>query len=159
MIKNRKKATGIRALYLYYCYLLKIYPKTNKKKKVPLSMRADVQKLHRISEEAKLLSRNDIKTTKELSLYKNTLKEEKQKLEEQRDKLYYENTKLKKEERQENYEKLSDIASKIQFLKGEILKCDEIMSRVPKIKENMEELDKKENEKEKGKEKENEYRK
>ncbi len=159
MIKNRPKTTGIRALYLYYCYLLKIYPKTNKKRKVPLSMRADVQKLHRISEEAKLLSRNDIKTTKELSLYKNTLKEEKQKLEEQRDKLYYENTKLKKEERQENYEKLSDIASKIQFLKGEILKCDEIMSRVPKIKENMEELNKKENEKEKGKEKENEYRK
>ena len=33
------------------------------------------------------------------------------------------------------------------------------MSRVPKIKENMEELNKKENEKEKGKEKENEYRK
>lgn len=159
MIKNRKKATGIRALYLYYCYLLKIYPKTNKKKKVPLSMRADVQKLHRISEEAKLLSRNDIKTTKELSLYKNTLKEEKQKLEEQRDKLYYKNTKLKKEERQDNYERLSDIANKIQFLKDEILKCDEIMSRVPKIKENMEELNKKENEKERGKEKENEYRK
>lgn len=161
VIRNRPKAKGIRALYLYYCYLLKIYPKTNTKKKAPLSIKADVQKMNRISEEAELLCRNNIKTTKELSLYKDTLKEEKQNLEEQRDKLYYQNTKLKKEERQVNYEKLSQLAGKIQFLKGEILKCDEIMSRVPKIKENIEELEKKENEKEnKGKEKEQyEYRK
>ena len=159
-IKNKQKATGMRALYLYYCYLLKIYPKTNTKKKVPLSIRADVQKLHRISEEAKLLSRNNIQTTKQLSLYINTLKEEKQNLEEQRDKLYYENTKLKKEERQENYEQLSEIAGKIQFLKEEIFKCNEIMSRVPKIKENIKELENKENEKEKGKEQNRyEYRK
>ena len=159
-INKKTKTKGIRALYLYYCYLLKIYPKTNTKKKIPLSMRADVQKLHRISEEAKLLSRNDIKTTKELSLYKKTLEGEKQKQEEARDKLYYKNTKLKKEEKQENYEKLSEISSKIQFLKSQILMCDEIMSRVPKIKENIEELEKKESEKEKGKEREqNEYRK
>ena len=123
-------------------------------------MRADVQKLHRISEEAKLLCRNDIKTTKELSLYKKTLQEEKQKYEEQRDKIYYKNTKLKKEERQENYTELSEIAGKIQFLKSQILMCDEIMLRVPKIKDNIEELEKKENEKEKGKERDqNEYRK
>lgn len=159
-IRNRKKTTGMRALYLYYCYLLKIYPKTNTKQKVPLSIRADVQKLHRISEEAKLLSRNDIKTTKQLSLYIDTLKEEKQKLEEQRDKLYYANSKLKKEERQENYEQLSEIASKIQFLKGEIFKCNEIMSRVPKIKQNIKELEEKENERVKRKEREkDEYRK
>lgn len=159
-INKRPKATGIRALYLYYCYLLKIFPKTNTKKKTPLSMRADVQKLHRISEEAKLLCRNDIKTTKELSLYKKTLQEEKQKYEEQRDKIYYKNTKLKKEERQENYKELSEIAGKIQFLKSQILMCDEIMLRVPKIKDNIEELEKKENEKEKGKERDqNEYRK
>ena len=38
--------------------------------------------------------------------------------------------------------------------------CDEIMLRVPKIKNNIEELEKKENEKEKGKERDqNEYRK
>ena len=116
--------------------------------------------MHRISEEAKLLSRNNIQTTSQLSLYKNTLTEEKEKLEEQRDKLYYQNTRLKKEEKQENYEKLSEIASKIQYLKGEILKCNEIMTRVPRIKENIDELDNKKKEIQKGKEKEeNEYRK
>ena len=158
IVKNKKKATGLKALYYYYCYLLKIFPKTNTKKKTPLSIRADVQKLQRISEEAKLLSRNDIKTTGELSLYIKTLKEEQENLEEKRDKLYYANTKLKKEERQVNYEKLSEIAGKIQTLKYEIKMCEEIMSRVPKIKENIKEIDN--DEVEKGKERaKNEYSK
>lgn len=151
-IKNRKKATGIKALYLYYCYLLKIYPKTEKRRKTPISIKADVQKMERISDEAKLLCRNDIKTTKELSLYIETLNGELKNLEEVRDKLYYQNTKLKKEERQENYDKLSQIAGKIQYLKREVKKCKEIEERVPRIKQNLKELEE-EKEIQKGKEK------
>ena len=119
-IKNRKKATGIKALYLYYCYLLKIYPKTERKKKTPISIKADVQKMERISEEARLLCSKDIKTKKELYSYIETLQGELKNLEEERDKLYYQNTKLKKEEKQENYDKLSLIAGKIQYLKNEV---------------------------------------
>lgn len=156
-IKQKKKATGIKALYLYYCYALKIYPKTNEKKKTPLSMRADVQRMERYSEEAKLLCRNDIKTTKELSLYIQTLNDELKDLEEKRDKLYYQNTKLKKEERQENYQRLSQVASKIRFIREEVKMCKEIETRVPKIKENLKELHE-EKEIEKGKENEYEYR-
>ena len=139
-IKNRKKATGIKALYLYYCYLLKIFPKTEKRRKTPVSIKADVQKMERISQEARLLCSKDIKTTKELSLYMNTLQKEISSLEEKRDKLYYQNTKLKKEEKQENYNELSIIAGKIQYLKKEVRMCREIEERVPKIKENIKEL-------------------
>lgn len=148
-IKNRKKATGIKALYLYYCYLLKIFPKTEKRRKTPVSIKADVQKMERISQEARLLCSKDIKTTKELSLYMNTLQKEISSLEEKRDKLYYQNTKLKKEEKQENYNELSIIAGKIQYLKKEVRMCREIEERVPKIKENIKELNE---EKQKGKE-------
>ena len=148
-IKNRKKATGIKALYLYYCYLLKIFPKTEKRRKTPVSIKADVQKMERISQEARLLCSKDIKTTKELSLYMNTLQKEISSLEEKRDKLYYQNTKLKKEEKQENYNELSIVAGKIQYLKKEVKMCREIEERVPKIKENIKELNE---EKQKGKE-------
>ena len=65
--------------------------------------------------------------------------------------MYYENTKLKKEDRQVNYDKLSQIAIKIQYLKKEVQKCKEIEERIPKIKENIKEL-KEEKEIEKGKE-------
>lgn len=150
-IKNRKKATGIKALYLYYCYLLKIFPKTEKRRKTPVSIKADVQKMERISQEARLLCSKDIKTTKELSLYMNTLQNEISSLEEKRDKLYYQNTKLKKEEKQENYNELSLIAGKIQYLKKEVKMCREIEERVPKIKENIKELNE-EKEIQKGKE-------
>ena len=156
IIKNKKKATGLKALYLYYCYLLKIFPKTSVKKKAPLKISADVQKLRRISEEAKLLSRMDIKTTGELSLYIKTLKQEQENLEEKRDKLYYQNTKLKKEERQVNYEELSQIAGKLQMIKKELQMCDEILKRTPKIKENIKEIEEKNNNKERS-EKTNEY--
>ena len=156
IIKNKKKATGLKALYLYYCYLLRIFPKTSIKKKAPLKISADVQKLRRISEEAKLLSRMDIKTTGELSLYIKTLKQEQENLEEKRDKLYYQNTKLKKEERQVNYEELSQIAGKLQMIKKELQMCDEILKRTPKIKENIKEIEEKNNNKERS-EKTNEY--
>ena len=150
-IRNRKKATGIKALYLYYCYLLKIFPKTEKRRKTPVSIKADVQKMERISQEARLLCSKDIKTTKELYSYIETLQEELKNLEEKRDKLYYQNTRLKKEEKQENYDKLSLIAGKIQYLKNEVKKCKEIEQRIPKIKENIKELNE-EKEIQKGKE-------
>ena len=135
--------------------MLRIFPKTNVKKKAPLKISADVQKLRRISEEAKLLSRMDIKTTGELFLYIKTLKQEQENLEEKRDKLYYQNTKLKKEERQVNYEELSQIAGKLQMIKKELQMCDEILKRTPKIKENIKEIEKNNN-KERS-EKTNEY--
>ena len=73
-----KKATGFRALYYHYCYLLGIFPQ--KKPSYPRTrvhhlLREDLMKMDAISEEAKLLARCQIDTAEQLSschLSKNT---------------------------------------------------------------------------------------
>ena len=45
-IKNKKKAKGIKALYLHYCFLLKVYPKKyNKKIIYSKEMKEEIKKM------------------------------------------------------------------------------------------------------------------
>ncbi len=71
-----KKATGFRALYYYYCYLLGIFPQ--KKPSYPRTrghhlLLEDLMKMDAISEEAKLLARCQIDTAEQLSSYHSKL--------------------------------------------------------------------------------------
>ncbi len=71
-----KKATGFRALYYHYCYLLDFFPQ--KKPSYPRTrvhhlLREDLMKMDAISEEAKLLARCQIDTTEQLSSYHSDL--------------------------------------------------------------------------------------
>lgn len=71
-----KKATGFRALYYHYCYLLGIFPQ--KKPSYPRTrvhhlLREDLMKMDAISEEAKLLARCQIDTAEQLSSYQSEL--------------------------------------------------------------------------------------
>jgi hypothetical protein len=73
--KGRKKATGFRALYLHYCYLLGVFPKGKQQNKRQLHflLREDLIKLDAITQEARLLSTNQIDTAQQLSSYKSEL--------------------------------------------------------------------------------------
>ena len=73
--KGRKKATGFRALYLHYCYLLGVFPKGKQQNKWRLHflLREDLIKLDAITQEARLLGTNHIDTAQQLSSYKETL--------------------------------------------------------------------------------------
>ena len=54
-IKNKKKAKGIKALYLHYCFLLKVYPKKyNKKIIYSKEMKEEIKKMDKISNEVRL---------------------------------------------------------------------------------------------------------
>ena len=71
-----KKATGFRALYYHYCYLLGFFPQ--KKPNYPHTrvhhlLREDLMKMDAISEEAKLLARCRIDTAEQLSSYHSEL--------------------------------------------------------------------------------------
>lgn len=153
-IKNKKKAKGIRALYLYYCYLLKIYPKTNPKQKFSEEMRAEIRKMNMRSKEARFLAKTGIQTVEELNSYKAKMIEQRRKLKGKRENLYKQNRKAKtEEEKQEIQEKLQSISKELKVIYEQEKWIKDIETRVPKIKEIV-----KEENKEQGKEKkEHEY--
>ena len=88
--KGRKKATGFRALYLHYCYLLGVFPKNKNqnKRRLHFLLREDLIKLDAITQEARLLGTNRIDTAQQLSSYKETLETRIDALTTQRKQLY-----------------------------------------------------------------------
>ncbi len=72
----RPKATGFRALYYHYCYLLGVFLEKKPKgqnRRLHFLLRKDLLKMDAISEEARLLARHQIDTAGQLSSYKETL--------------------------------------------------------------------------------------
>lgn len=153
-LKNRKKAKGIKALYLHYCFLLKVYPKNkNMKKRYSKEMREEIKKMDKISNEVRLLCKKNIQSVQELLAYKKSLildrKESKAKVEN----LWRKNRKTENEsDKQKNYEEIKILKNEIKNLNEEINLIEDIETRIPKIKENIEELDNKNQEKVKEKE-------
>ena len=153
-LKNRKKAKGIKALYLHYCFLLKVYPKNkNKKKRYSKEMREEIKKMDKISNEVRLLCRKNIQSVQELSAYKKSLildrKENKSKVEN----LWKKNRKSTNEsDKQRNYEEIKMLQSEIKKLNEEIELIEDIETRTPKIKEIIDEVENRSQNKEKEKE-------
>lgn len=150
-IKYQNKVSGIYKLYLHYCYLLKIFPRKYPNKYLPPSIRADIKKMDRISDEAKLLSRNNIKTTEQLFSYKKDLSDELAKLKGQKEDYYYDLKRKKTSNKVQIQNEISSLTDKINYLKREELMCEEIQNRIPKIKSNIKEMDTKKEERSKEK--------
>ena len=89
-VKTVKKATGFRALYFHYCYLLGFFPKNKPRqdKRLHFLFREDLLKMDAISEEVKLLSRCHIDTGEQLSSYKTKLESQIKAMTVQRKSLY-----------------------------------------------------------------------
>ena len=79
-LKTKPKAKGLKALYLYYCYLLKVFPKKNMQHKLTPEMREAVKKMDEYSEQTRLLCKYNITTISELNTCKNDFKRELQEL-------------------------------------------------------------------------------
>ncbi len=89
-LHSARKATGFRALYFHYCYLLGIFPKgrNQNNKRLHFLLKEDLVKMEAISEEMKLLGRNRIDTAEQLLSYKSGLERKIQDLTGQRAELY-----------------------------------------------------------------------
>ena len=72
---------------MYYCYLLKVFPKKNMQHKLTPEMREAVKKMDEYSEQTRLICKYNITTLSELNTRKNDFKEELQALINERKKL------------------------------------------------------------------------
>ena len=85
--KAMKKVTGLRALYLHYCFLLGVIPKNNPRRSLSPEMRAECRRLDGIVKQTKLLGSEKIGTFEELLLFKEKIAEQIQRLEIERSKI------------------------------------------------------------------------
>ena len=151
----KQHKSSIYRLYLYYRYLIGSYQKKKIRKPISESLREEIKRMEQISEEAKFLDSKGINTIQELSLYKNTVQTEIENLTREKKSLYDRTRIVDSDESELLKEKSLDLTFQIKVLRKELRLCEDIERRLPKIKENLIEM---EEQKVKGKERdENEH--
>ena len=155
VIKIQFDRGSLYRLYLHYCYILKVYPKSKKTRiKITPEMRKEIKKMEEISDEIKFLCRNKIKTTKELFSYKELVTDELKNQMKARNTLRRKRQKEKKpEKRQKLCDDILNLSDKIKYLKQEVVYCEKIEEQNQKIKQNIKDMEEKEQEQEKSKRK------
>ncbi len=153
---KRRKPKGLYALYIHYCYLLKVFPKKFPYQKLSPTIRADIAKMEEISKETRLLVSNNLKTDEQFFSFKEQKEKRLDNLMDQRSKLWYQHKKgNSKKEKEEIKTQIDELNKEINPLRKEVEQCKSILERSEKMKQNLLELS---DEKEKGKEVENNER-
>ena len=147
-IRKKYRPKGIVALYYYYRYLLRLYTKKNVQYKLTPEMRAEVQKMDEYSERIRFLCKYKIETMSDVNNIKEQKQEELQKILNIRNRLYYKRQKLDSGiEKDRVTKEIIDVTATLTRIRKEIRLCDKFYDDVPKMKEQLKEIDKKEQEK------------
>ena len=157
-VKKLRKPKGIIALYYYYCYLLKVYPKKNLNYKLTPKMREEVKKMDKYSEQIRFICKYKLETINDIDNLKEQKQEELQKNLNTRNRLYYKRKKLTNEREKDALTKeIISVTSVVDKIRKEIKLCDEVGDNAKKMKEQIKEMRKKRQEKIKIKEKKIRY--
>ena len=157
-LTKTKKATGFRALYFHYCYLLGIFPKhkLSQRRQLPFSYREDLIRAKELSDEVRLLAKHHIDTTEQLSAFQSGVENRIQEVVSSRKVLY---RKLRTKPVMQDEEKQAEIKAEISALSGqlkelrrEVRLCEDIAIRSQVIQDKMKAA--REGEKSQGKERE-----
>ena len=141
--KKHKKVTGLRALYFYYCYRLKIIVKhPASTKKVPGVLREDILKLDQRIAETRFLGKYKIETATDLAGRKQYADNQIQVLTDQRKELYNALKRIKRkgdvEEISATKDKISVLSAELKQLRREVKLCESIAERSGLVKEGLE---------------------
>ena len=153
-VKKLRKPKGIIALYYYYCYLLKVYPKKNLNYKLTPKMREEVKKMDKYSEQIRFICKYKLENINDIENLKEQKKEELQKTLNARNRLYYKRQKFDNESEKDAVTKeIISVTSAIEKVRKDIKLCDEVSDNSKKMKEQIKEMKEKKQEKIKIKEK------
>lgn len=133
--KNKKKYHGLIGLYRYYCYLLKVYPNNIRKYKLTPAMRLDVNKMEEISQQTRLLVKENIETEDDFKKVKLDKMNQITFLSNEKSKLWYQYKKSTNIVDKENIKtKIDNISVEIKPIRKEI----KLLENIEKRKNDME---------------------
>ena len=137
-VKKLKNPKGLMALFRYYCFLLKVYPKKQQQHKMSYEMRREIKRLEKYTDEARLLCKYNLKTVDDVRNYMATKQDELKELYNERNRLYYKRKTLEDgAERDVITEDIIKVTDKIKNAKKEFFYCDDIVERSNKMVEDV----------------------
>lgn len=158
-IRNKPKAKGLRALYYYYCYLLRVFPKQKYPPKYSKAMKEEIKKMDNYSNSARFLAKYNITTLTEIKEYKSSAINKIVELKGVRENLWRKHKRIKTfEEGQLICSEIQKLATKIDELNKDIKLCNFIEDNTLKIKTSIKEISQEENNKIKVKNRERDFR-
>ena len=142
---KKNKKGGFYALYLHYCFLLKVFPKKYPNNRLSPSIRADIKIMDDISKEAILLDENKIETQEQFLFFKKNISEEIHQLFAERKSLWHKyRIASTPEEKNEVRLGINELSKKMKPVHEKLRLCNHIAERIPKIEANIEDLNKNE---------------
>lgn len=143
LTKTNNHHKGIYWLYLYYCYLLGVFPKNHPKQYLSYSIRQEIKKLDSFSEQTRFMVANKIETKEDLESFAKNNYEEYRNLMGKRENLW------KRYHRAKNEDKKSEIFAEINSIQPTIKElrkldnyCKEIRKLSESIQDNLNNFDK-----------------
>ena len=141
--RNNEHHKGIYGLYLYYCYLLKVFPQKYPKQYLPYSIRQDIKKMDLISEQTRFMASNKIETKEDLESFTENNYEKLSILKGQRENLWKRYHRAKTEEdKSKILSEINSIQPTIKELRKIDNYCKSIKERSESIQNNLNNFDK-----------------
>ena len=141
--KTNNHHKGIYGLFLYYCYLLGVFPRKHPKQYLPYSIRKEVYKLEQFSQQVRFMHEKNIVTKKDLDNFVKNNSDELSELKGKRENLWKRYHRAKNEEKQTQIlAEINDIQPKIKELYKYDKYCKEIIKRAEGIQNNLNDFDK-----------------
>ena len=145
IFKKAYKPKGIIALYYYYKHLLGLYKKNNVPHKLTEEMRKDIAKMDHYSELIRLLCKYKLEIVQNIDDLKDKKLREKQEILNTRNRLYYKRGNIENESEKDQITKqIIQVTEELKKIKKEIKMCDEIVDNTAKMKEQIRQVEEKE---------------